>query len=168
LTGRELRRTAVNFVDNTQSLRDRIEDPARAEVIVVRAGGGMFFGPFAATMTGEPPDRWRTLAYTGHALLLRKDAHTLELVTPNDKSVYPGGTGNLFRAPSEPLRTGDVVRVPGMRASVLETGSIGPVRVRFTFDTDLDSPNLVWTSEDAHGFHPAEVPKIGHGVPFDP
>jgi len=168
LTCLEVRRSAVDFVAHTAWLRDKIADASTADIIIVRAGGGMFFGPFAVDRGGHLPSRWRTLAYTGHALLLRKDARTLELVSPPDQSIYPAGVGNLFRTPSRPLKTGDVVTVPGMRARILETGPIGPTRVRFVFDRDLDSPDIVWTAEDAHGFRPAAPPKIGFGAPFDP
>jgi hypothetical protein len=168
LTGLEVRRSAVDFLSQTLWLRNKIVDPASAEIIIVRAGGGMFFGPFAVDPGGQLPARWRTLSYTGHALLLRKGSRTLELVSPPDKSVYPAGAGNLFRSPWAPLRTGDEVAVPGMRARILETGLYGPTRVRFEFDRDLDSPDLIWTAEDTHGFRPAEPPKVGTGAPFDP
>jgi hypothetical protein len=168
LTCLEVRRSAVDFVSHTAWLRSKVVDVATAEFIIVRAGGGMFFGPFAVDAGGQLPSRWRTLAYTGHALLLRKDARTLELISPPDSSVYPAGVGNLFRSPHQPLRTGDQVAVPGMRARIVETGPIGPTRVRFVFDRDLDSPDIVWTAEDARGFHAAVPPKIGFGAPFDP
>jgi hypothetical protein len=168
LTALDVRRSAVDFEEHTEWLRETIDDPKATEVIIVRAGGGMFFGPFAASGDGVLPWRWRTLSYTGHALVLRTAPRTLELVVPPDSSVYPGGAGNLFRTPREVLHTGDVVGVPGMRAQVLQTGPIGPVRVRFTFDRDLDSSDLVWTAEDAKGFRPVEPPKVGKGAPFDP
>jgi hypothetical protein len=168
LAARTMRTTAVDFIAHTEWLRDRIQDPARTDVMVVRAGGGMFFGPFAVDAEGRPPARWRTLSHTGHAIVLRKSARSLEVVTPPGQGVFPVADGNLFRTPDRPLRVGDEVRVPGMRARIVALGANGPTRVLFEFDDDIESPDFVWTAEDAVGFHSVEVPKVGFGAPFDP
>jgi hypothetical protein len=168
LSSWQMRTTALDFVSHTEWLREKISDPAEAQVMVVRAGGGMFFGPFAVDAEGRPPARWRTLSHTGHAMVLRKSARSLELVTPPNFPVFPGGDGNLFRTPERPMRVGEEVRVPGMRARILAVGPSGPTRVRFDFDEDIDSSDYVWTAEDAVGFKSAEIPKVGFGAPFDP
>jgi hypothetical protein len=168
LAARQMRSTAVDFVTHTEWLREKITDPGSADVMVVRAGGGMFFGPFAVDADGRPPARWRTLSHTGHAMVLRKGPRTLEVVTPPGLGVYPGGDGNLFRTPELPLEVGSEVLVPGMRAKIVAVGPNGPTRVRFDFDEDIDSAPFVWTAEDAVGFHSVELPKVGFGAPFDP
>jgi hypothetical protein len=168
LSARQMRTTAVDFIEHTEWLRDKIPAPDAAEVMVIRAGGGIFFGPFAVGPEGRPPARWRTLSHTGHVMVLRKGPRTLELVTPREIPMFPGGDGNLFRTPERPFRVGDVVRVPGMNARIEALGPNGPTRVRFDFDEDIDSPAYVWTAEDAIGFKSAELPKIGFGAPFDP
>jgi hypothetical protein len=168
LAARQMRRTALDFIEHTAWLRERVTDPKNAQVMVIRAGGGMFFGPFAVDAEGEPPARWRTLSHTGHAMVLRKGLRALDLITPVTQSVYPGGDGNLFRSPERPLHVGDEVRVPGMRARVVAIGENGPTRVHFEFDEDTDAPDYVWTAEDALGFKSAELPRVGFGAPFDP
>jgi hypothetical protein len=168
LAAKQMRKTAVDFIAHTEWLRDKIKDPTSTDVMVVRAGGGMFFGPFAVDAEGRPPARWRTLSHTGHAMVLRKSARSLEVVTPPGQGVFPVADGNLFRTPDRPLRVGDEVRVPGMRARSVALGTAGPTRVRFDFDEDLESPEFVWTAEDAVGFHSVEMPNVGFGAPFDP
>jgi hypothetical protein len=168
LSARQMRATAVDFIEHTAWLREKVPDATKADIMVVRAGGGMFFGPFAVDSEGRPPARWRTLSHTGHAIVLRKGPRSIELVTPVTQSVYPGGDGNLFRTPERPLRVGEEVQVPGMRARIVAVGVSGPTRVRFDFDQDIDSPEFVWTVEDALGFKSAELPKVGFGAPFDP
>ena len=168
LAAKQMRTTAVDFIAHTEWLRDRIKDPEATDVMVVRAGGGMFFGPFAVDADGRPPARWRTLSHTGHAMVLRKSARSLEVITPQGQGVFPVADGNLFRTPDRPLGVGDEVRVPGMRARIVAMGTAGPTRVRFDFDKDLESPEFVWTAEDAVGFHSVEPPKVGFGAPFDP
>jgi hypothetical protein len=158
----------VDFITHTEWLRNRISDPSSADVMVVRAGGGMFFGPFAVDDEGLPPARWRTLSHTGHALVLRTGERTLEIVAPPGNGVFPGAEGNLFRTADRPVHKGDVIRVPGMQARILEMGPEAPSRVRFEFDRSLDSPSLIWTAEDAVGFHSVELPEKGRGAPFDP
>ena len=129
---------------------------------------GAFFLPFALDPRGAPPARWRILAQTGHALALRKGPRTLEIVVPRDQSVFPTGHGNLFRQEHAQLPVGHVVNVPGLRATVLELGEQGPVRVRFDFDRDLESPPHVWITETFSGFPEATLPQRGFGKPFDP
>jgi len=168
LTGSRMRDQALDFVSQTAWLRQRVTDVPNTEVVVMRAGEGVFFGAFAVDPEGPLPAEWRTLSHTGHALVLRRDLRTLDLVAPPDKGVFPTGPGNLFRSPDAPLAPGDEVSVPGMRARILEAGTNGPVRVRFSFDRDLSSPSLVLTSEDAYGFKQVDLPKVGFGAPFDP
>ena len=103
-----------------------------------------------------------------HALLLRKDAWTLELVVPPGRSVTGNDEGNLFRGASRPLRVGDELDVPGMRVRVLEVGADGPRRVRYTFDRALEDPSLTWIAEGAEGFRDAVLPKPGFGTPLEP
>jgi hypothetical protein len=56
-----------------------------------------------------------------------------------------------------------------MKVSVLESNADGPRRVRFELDRDLDSPTLLWLSEDHTGDFPeTPPPQQGFGKPFDP
>jgi hypothetical protein len=67
------------------------------------------------------------------------------------------------------MAVGDVVTMPGLRATVLELGAEVPRRVRFEFDSDLESEDLAWISEDRRGAFPEALPPAeGFGKPFDP
>ena len=168
VASQELRRSASSFGNSAVSLRARLPNLASAEVGIVRGMGGMFFGPFALDSHGRPPAYWRVLSHGGHALLLRRDARTLELVVAPDKSVYPIGPSSLFRSETARLHEGDEISVPGMRVSILEVGTVGPRRVRFVFDRDIDAAPLVWIEEGFEGFRDAPLPRPGFGAPFDP
>ena len=168
LLSRQMQRSAIEFADHAAWLRARIQDPEHADVVVLRGWGGMFFMPFAFDEKARPPGRWRILAQTGHVLVLRRDARTIELVVPNDKSLTSTGPGNLFRSDAEPLRVGEEVLAPGVRATILETGPLGPRRIRYVFDRPLEDPSLTFVAEGADGFHDAPPPQPGYGMPLEP
>lgn len=168
LLAREMRRTAVEFREHASWLREKVGDLDHADVVVVRGLGGMFFAPFALDPRAKIPARWRILSMSGHVLLLRRDARTIELISPGDRSLTSMGPGNLFRKPSEPLHVGDSLEVPGVRATVLEMTDDGPRRVRYVFDRDLESPGTTWIAETVNGFQEITLPKVGFGLPLDP
>ena len=55
LVGRHFERSAAAFAEHAASLRARLDDPASAEVLVLRGMGGSFFLPFALGHHGAPP-----------------------------------------------------------------------------------------------------------------
>lgn len=168
LTGWGYQRQSTAFVANAADLRKRCADMERDEVYVLRGMGGSFFMPFALDPHGAPPPRWRILAHTGHALALRRGARTLDLVVPRGQSVFPAGTGNLFRDRSAAMKVGETFSLSGLRATVLEVGAEGPRVVRFELDRDIDAAPNAWITETAKGFVEAAVPGVGFGQPFDP
>jgi hypothetical protein len=167
LTGAQLRRGSIEFASRTAWVRSQLPDRETANVVVIRGMADMFFGPFALDVRGAQPARWRTLAHTGHTLVLRKDPRTIELVLRSDRGLYPF-ENNLFRANDAPLPAGAEVILPGMRAKVIAVGAEGPFDVTFEFDRDLDSATFVWLVENFDGFRAAELPKTGFGIPLDP
>ena len=168
LVGQSFRETAASFREHVEELRARLGDMRDAEIGVLRAFGSSFFLPFALDERGKPPLRWRILAQTGHALVLARDAHTLDIVVPEDAALFPPGVGNLFLPASSRLAAGTVIHVPGMRVTILEVGREGPRAARFRLDRRLDASSLVWLTEGRAGFAQAELPQIGFGLPFDP
>jgi hypothetical protein len=168
LVGREMRRTAIEFRDHARWLQARFPEPERANVVVLRGWGGMFFAPFVLDDQGQTPARWRILSQTGHVLVLRRDARTLELIVPVDKSLTSTGSGNLFRNERDALRVGDRISVPGLQATVLALGDGGPRHVRYVFDQDLEAGDVTWIAEGLDGFHEAVPPRPGFGMPLEP
>ncbi len=168
LMGRRQEKAADDFVRHSADLRARMTSPESAEVFVIRCMASAFFLPFALDERGRLPARWRILAQAGHALVLRRDARTIDVVVPPGQSLFPMGPGALFRGSDAPIAPGDVFTVPGVRATVLEVGPRGPRSARFELDRDLASPSLTWITEDRKGFSFVELPQRGFGKPFDP
>ncbi len=169
LTCQQLRKTADSFAASALQLGNKIDDLPKADLVVVRGLGGMFFGPFSLDGIGTPVAHWRILSQTGHVLLLRKDARTIDVVLPTGRSLYPTGDANLFRSDAEAMNAGDELTAQGMRATVIDVAkSGGPSHVRFEFDRDLDDPALRFLSERFDGFHDVALPAAGFGMPLEP
>jgi hypothetical protein len=170
LVARGFRQAAVSFADHVADLRARLarsgERAERREVMVVRGMAASLFLPWLDRR--DPPPPWRILAQTGHVLSLRRGPRSLELVMPPAEGAFSQGSGNLFRGESSPMAAGDVLTMPGMRVTVLDVGPSGPRRVRYDLDRDLESPSLLWITEDRTGFPEVELPPPGFGQPFDP
>jgi hypothetical protein len=168
LTTRDLRTEALKFVEHAHTLADKVPDPTKAEVVVVRGlSGSVFVLPYALDAKGTPPARYRILSLASHVLVHRSGPRTLEIIAPRDKSVFPTDEGNLFRGEGRPFAVGDVVDVPGMRVTVVDVGEAGPRRVRFEFDEPFESPERVWVTDRADGLFDATPPAVGYGAPYD-
>jgi hypothetical protein len=170
LVARGFREAAASFADHVADLRARLvrsgSSAEQREVMVVRGMAASLFLPWLDRR--DPPPPWRILAQTGHVLSLRRGPRSLELVIPPAEGAFSQGSGNLFRSASSPMAAGDVFSMPGLRVTVLDVGPSGPRRVRYDLDRDLDSPSLLWITEDRTGFPRAEIPAPGFGQPFDP
>ena len=86
-----------------------------------------------------------------------------QVVAPRGQGMFPASEGNLFRGEGAPFAPGDTVQVPGMRATVLEVGEAGPLRMRFEFDDPLESPSRVWINDRFRGLEDATPPDPGFG-----
>jgi hypothetical protein len=122
----------------------------------------------ASTTTTPRTIPWRVLVTARHALLLRTDARTVEVVVPQGQGFFPLGADDVFRREDDALHTGDVREVPGMRAEVLSDGTTTPPRVRFTFDAPLDDASYEWISEKRDAYRPISPPVVGFGLPLSP
>ena len=100
-----------------------------------------------------------------HALLLRTGARSVELVMPHATGFFALGDNDLFRDPNVPLQTGDVSTAGGARVTVVDSGAVGPARVRFEFDRDVAS--ATWVVETYGGFRDLEIPAVGFGSKLD-
>jgi hypothetical protein len=159
------RRSSNDFVTHVEDLRRRVGGQP-GELVVVRGYSSTFFVPFALDPSGKLPERWRVLATTGHVLGLRRDARTLELVSPKDQSLF---TWHLFRDKAATVQPGEVFETPGLKVTILEVGPQGPRRARFELDRDLDDPGTAWIAETGRGEFPETTPpKAGFGQPYDP
>jgi hypothetical protein len=94
--------------------------------------------------------------------------HQIARVAPNAIEVSVFGShfdrvyvDSLYRRANRPIRTGDVVRVPGFTAEVLGTIGPNPWLVRFTFDRDLDDPSIWFMHPWSEGLRHVELPPVG-------
>ncbi len=158
---------AQQFVDHAKSLRERLQTPANAEIIVLRAVVNSFYMPFVLDPEGRLPVRWRILSQTGHALVLRRGPRTLDIVVRHEDRIYSSGPDHLFRQDHKSFKVGDVHTMPGVRMTILAVGPAGPRIVRYDFDHELESSSLIWLAENNDGFSIEEPLKIGFGKPFD-
>ena len=164
LKARSLRDDARELAWKAGNIAGALPPGAPARVGIVRGSAGMFFAPFALP-GGQVPARWNFLAQGGHVLTQRRDEYTLEVATPKHRGLYPEGDLNLYRSEDERLAVGSEVRVPGLRATILELQDGRPSKVRFTFDVPLEE--LTWFTEQRNGVRVVAVPEPGFGAPFD-
>ncbi len=167
LAARAHRQDGKAFAVRAAWMRKNVGAMPGADVGIVRAIAGTFFAPFALDARGRTPAHWRVLSHCGHVLVLRVDPRTIELIVPDDRSVYPMGELNLYRDPRVMMHVGDVVRAPGFTVTILEIGSIGgPRRVRIVFD-EIPETTTRWIVENISSPETAPLPAVGQGTPFD-
>jgi hypothetical protein len=113
--------------------------------------------------------RWRLLTLgSPRSLVLRTGDRAIEMIS-NPEPLMPEGVQIKFRM--QMLREGEVIDVPGLRATVLKIDADGaPLRIRFDFDRDLDDPSMFWVTEGATGFREQKPPSVGYAelVEFEP
>lgn len=157
---------ATEFATRVAWLRDRVGDPTRAEIGVLRGTAGAFFAPFALDPRGRTPRRWCVLAQAGHVLVLNRDPRTFDIVAVPGRSLFPIGERNLYRNQDVPLHVGDTFDVPGLRVTILDVGAAGPRSARF--ELDWDPTAAVWVSDTFDATVEITLPKDGFGAPFEP
>jgi hypothetical protein len=110
---------------------------------------------------------WRVLSMAAakHELI-RTDPRSFELTTP-EGTLLDGGWPRLYRPASHPLPAGTVFRQEGLVITVLADRDGAPMRVRFTFDRDLDDPGLRFLSWRDRGFRHFRMPPVGARVAVD-
>jgi hypothetical protein len=169
----QIRTSAIDFASHTRDLAARLDEArsgdraAAQEVVVLRGLDDVFFYGFALEAVGVHV-RWTVLSHTGHVLVTRKDASSLDLQVAPDAGLYEVSAGDLYRSLGSPLAVGDEARRDTFRARVLEAGGGGPRRVRFQFVNELEDPSRLWVSQTkARGFEDAPPPKVGFGAPID-
>jgi len=167
LSADRFRDHAVEFVQHSESLRERLVIPANAEVVVVRAVSDSLFMPFVLDPYGRLSVRWLILSQTSHVLAIRRDSRTLDIIVRPDDRIYSNRADPLLRQAHSPMRVGDVATMPGVRVTILAVGSSGPRIVRYEFDRDLDSPTLTWLAQNGDGFSIEKPLGIGFGKPYD-
>jgi hypothetical protein len=114
------------------------------------------------------PPRWRVLSQAfGRVVLVRSGPKTLEMTQDGNEPLIHFGRGDILRA--IPLRVGETISAPGMRATVVALDEEQlPKQLHFEFDRDLDDPSFWPIAEGASGFRDIKLPAVGFGVVLPP
>ena len=116
----------------------------RGDQLAVHVEGGILPPPgtWPATSGPAPASRWE---YVGQQL------------------------DQFVRGPTEPVRAGDVITLPGLRVEVTAaTLAGGPTDMTFTFDRPLDDPSLRFLAWQGGAYVPFTLPAPGEAVDFAP
>ncbi len=157
--------SSMVFVRPLQSAPDKVGDDIAGRDLVFVTAPEYFavrLVQLERRVEGRPlPRRFRALSFGPQDVIVeRTDARTLELE-------YVGGILQdqgleLYRSRRVPMSPGDRVELEGLSIVVLEVTSDGRAsRARFTFDTPLDAPSLVYYAWGKQGFEHFTVPAIG-------
>ncbi len=111
--------------------------------------------------------RTHVLVTARHALVLRVDARTIDVVVPKGNGFFPVGADSMYRAEDDPLPSGAERDVTGVHIRVVSGGETSAPRIRFTFEQDLES-SAGWLTETRAGFEALALPGVGYGVQLSP
>lgn len=150
--------------DRGSDLADHAE-PGKVGVVALASWDTAFLTAVAAGRPRVMP--WRVLVNARHALVLRRDARTIDVVVPRGQGFFPAGTDDIFRPEDHPLEAGAVRDVPGMHVELTSAAAAAP-RIRFTFDRDLEDTSLVWLTEKRTGYEGIAPPAVGYGLSLSP
>jgi hypothetical protein len=164
----QTRRISLDAVDDQiEHLAQFNTVPHRARsvdtTLVVRAAYGLTVLSAPFLLREEAPKHWWVLSHTfEQTAAIRTSPSSLEVVQEK-VPLFPLGPTGIVR--TIPFSVGDVVQIPGLRATVLRIDDEGrPMAVRYEFDRDLDGPDVAWISEGRSGFSDVGPPPVGLGV----
>jgi hypothetical protein len=135
--------------------------------LVVRANFGLTVLSAPYLLREEAPKHWWVLSHTfDQTAAIRTSPRSIEVVQEK-VPLFPIGPTGIVR--TTPFTIGDVVQIPGLRATVLRVDEGGrPMAVRYEFDRDLDSSDVAWIAEGRSGFVDVVPPSVGIGVRLAP
>ncbi len=118
-------------------------------------------------LRGDAPNHWWVLSQTfEQTVAIRTSPSSIE-VREEEGPLFPLGPTDFFR--TIPFKIGDVVEVPGLRATVQRVDEAGrPLAMRYEFNRNLDSADVAWISEGRSGFSEVVPPAVGIGVRLAP
>ena len=147
-------------------------DIATKTVVLVNPPNDLFYVyvPASRMVRGAPfPARIRGLAAVSTAVdVTRVDSETLRVRPANGYLEHE--PERMLRSLEVPFRSGSVVKVAGMTATITDVTTDGrPAEAVFHFDVPLEDPRFVWMRWTRNGLHgkgyePWVVPAIGETV----
>lgn len=159
--GKEVERRAASLAEHLAGHDDG--------VVIVALGSweAAFFGEVCGG-AAPPREPWRVLVTARHALMLRVDRRTVDILVPKGQGFFPVGADDIFRSEDSGLHVGDERDVPDMHVVVVSDGTSSPPRMRFTFTHDLDDASFVWLTESVDHYRTTPPPVAAFGAPLSP
>jgi hypothetical protein len=138
---------------------------AKQRVIMVAAADANDapYLPFVRYAHGRPlPKGFRLLSGSPGAHELRRiDATTIDLTVMSGTGLGGSVVGSLTRGRADALAVGQHFDLPGLRVEVRSTSGRQPLRMRYTFDTPLEDPSLLWLEATPQGLRKLVLPAPG-------
>ena len=100
--------------------------------------------------------------YSHHLKKISEDTFEIEYI---DGQLYEKSLGlaSILKG-KEPLKTGDIFKVPNITITILSTNEIGPTKIRFNFDQALNSPEYVFMVWKDEKYMPLLFPDVGESI----
>lgn len=158
--------TAVQMLVRSLYLRGEIDDRrvSREELVLLNSFEPMtlIYPPWVRHHDGRPlPRVWRALTTTPAAEHLVRTSPTSFELTAVGGVLLDLATTDLLRSADAPLHAGQHFAVTGLQIDVVEMARWGPTKVRFSFDTNLDNPALVFLTMSVNGLRRFRMPRVG-------
>ncbi|HXX68595.1 MAG TPA: hypothetical protein VEK07_15510 [Polyangiaceae bacterium] len=127
---------------------------------------GMYLGPYLllAPRADPPPTEAHVLTMTPHDERIRRvDDRTLEIAIDGG-TLLETAFETVFRSTSEPLRSGDVVRLKPFSVRILDDIGGLPTRIAVSFDRSLDDPSIAFLVWQNRALRALSLPPSGREV----
>ena len=138
----------IGTVEASMSIKVQDDKVAEQRLVVLTAADPMtlLYPPTVRWVQGKPmPKSWWVMSLAPHPhKLVRKGKRVLEMEVIGGVMLR-GPVEQLFRRPDAPFAEGDVVKLDGVQAKILQVDDEGrPWKVRWRFDESVDDPSLVF------------------------
>lgn len=115
------------------------------------------------------PGSWWQLSYSWKKhryLRTAKDKLELDL---SGSGMFEGHTWvYVLRSKKEPLKTGEVIKLPGLQIRIIEVNENGPTRMEFKFDRSLDDERYCFFKFHEGSLVPVPLPPVGEVIDIQP
>lgn len=118
--------------------------------------------PYLARTRGRPvPRAWRALAATALPFTVLRASRSTLVLEAELGSLLDAGAISTLRDPTHAFAEGAVIDAGAMRVTVLEAGELGPRKLRFDWERDLDDGSFVALVPRIDGLAPIALPRVG-------
>ena len=125
-------------------------------------------GPYEPAMRTEMglsrPVVWRALSFAPYDHTLTRtgaNSFELEVIGGEMLTTLPEA---IARSGTNAFNKGETIHFAEFEVSIMDTGRVGPTRVRFKFRSQLDDARYVWLQSKNGGLSPFTMPAVGQRV----